>query len=168
MILKRRGYGKIESSIIACELGLVVPTKLAHKYTFAKVSNNKQDWGVHPQKFPIEKFLVNNNIELDFAFVPLSSIPPSSIPDFMEENIINGNDIIVGYDFAEVFDNGDHVGHVSLIGHINDLKDELLLYDPELTNPVTVSIKKLVQGIKRKQDGFWLFGQRSKLIKEYF
>ena len=43
MILERRGYEKIEPSIIACELGLVVPTKLAHKYTFAKVSNNKQD-----------------------------------------------------------------------------------------------------------------------------
>jgi len=43
MVLERRGYEKIESSIIACELGLVVPTKLAHKYTFAKVSNNKQD-----------------------------------------------------------------------------------------------------------------------------
>lgn len=168
MIIQRRGYKRIDPSTIASELGLMIPEELKNKYQFAEVSGNEQDWGVHLQESPINNFLIKNNIDLNSVFVPLSVISPNSAPDFLEENISNGTDIIVGYDFLEVFGKGHHVGHASLIGHVNDREGELLLYNPELDTPATVSINKLLRGVKKKNGGFLLFGEKDKLITEYF
>ena len=170
MILKRRNIPTYSQLEIACELGLVVPHHLLSQYPCAKTSEDEKDWGVHPQakETSIDLFLKKKGVSLAFKYIGAHNLPSESVVDFLVDNLRQDNDIIVGYDYAAVFNDGKNVGHVSLIKSVNSIIETVELVDPEDTNIVSVQLKDLLRGVFQKKDGFWIFADSiEKIMHEY-
>jgi hypothetical protein len=163
MILGRRGFEQLPQAVIATELGLVVPPRLRDVFPTAGVSENKRDWGVHPQHegTSLKSLFARHDLPLSELFYLPSHIPSSfGYADFLISNLEFGNDVIVGYDYATVFGVGGNVGHVNLICDVDSVQDFACLLDPEFVDqgPQWVKIKDLINGIRAQQDGFWVIG----------
>ena len=158
MIFKRRGLNTYSQLQIASSLGLKIPPSLKNKYPETEVSDDETQWGVHPDKDnSLQRFINDNSIDLYFKFLNLRSIPSNTIIDCINDNLEKGNDIIVGYDYATVFEAGENVGHVSLLSSLNEVANTVQLVDPEVPHPIEVCIKKLLKGIYKRYSGFWIF-----------
>lgn len=166
MILRRRGLEGLPQDTIACGLGLVVPPHLQNKYPCGIVSDDSSDWGVHPQseRSGIDLFLLNNHLTIFHVFVGINQISRQSVIDFLSDNLLNDNDIIVGYDYATAFNAGTHTGHVSLVSSLDTVREVLGLIDPEESREIFVPANQLLPGILRQRDGFWIFGTSSETI----
>ena len=166
MILRRRNLTTYPQAEIACQLGLVVPPELIAEYPGARTSADEKDWGVHPQsdRTTIEGFLRKKGIPLAFKYMGAREIPTDSIIDFLSDNLQQDNDIIVGYNYTEVFKEGKNVGHVNLVKSVNTSIETVELLDPEDTETKTVLLKDLIRGVLDKRDGFWVFAESNRRI----
>lgn len=162
MILSRRGFLKHSQSELAYELGLTVPQDMSEMYPGAKVSRIKTEWGVHPQsrEHSLSGLLDKLNVPLCYQFISVNEIVSSEVESFMFENLLRGNDIIVGYSYRSVFGDGENVGHVSLISDVIKAQGKVHLVDPEIPETREVSVSSLLKGVKDKHDGFWLFAEK--------
>lgn len=158
MIFKRRGLRVFPQQQIAYSLNLKVPLPMKEKYPGAQFTEIEAEWGVHPnERNLLEEFINKNEIKLSLKYINARDIPSHSIMDFLCDNLEAGNDIIVGYDYAAVFQDGLNVGHVSLISSVDDLRNLIILTDPEEVQPVQINAKQLTAGILKGSSGFWVF-----------
>lgn len=166
MILKRRNLTTYPQAEIAYHLDLVVSPELIAKYPRARVSADEKDWGVHPQsdRTTIEEFLRKQGIPLVFKYISAKEVPTDSVTDFLSDNLCQDNDIMVGYDYATVFEEGKNVGHVSLIRSVNTSLETVELLDPEHADTIMVRLKDLIRGVLHQRDGFWVFGECDRRI----
>lgn len=165
MIFKRRDLKIFPQQQIAYSLGLKIPLYMKEKYPNAQISDIESEYGVHPNnENSLEQFINRNGIELKLKYINLKDIPSNSIIDCLCDNLETGNDIIVGYDYATVFQDGLHVGHVSLICSVDELKNTVVLMDPEEYQPIEVDIRKLLAGILKRSSGFWIFSSLGETI----
>lgn len=134
-------------------------------YPMAEISEDEQQWGVHPNcSDNLLRFILSNDVDIWFDFVKLSTIPGNAISEFMQDNINLDNDIIVGYDYQTVFGVGKSVGHVSLVSSLNNIGNTVVLIDPEDVHPVEVNTNKLIAGVQKMAAGFWIFSSPEKQI----
>ena len=173
MVLARRGLPRFPQDVIARDLGLAVPPSLATRYPWARVSEQEEDWGVHPQVpgTSLADFIACHSIPLDELFYSPFEIFSREYGEFLSQNLEHGNDILVGYDYAAVFTAGRHRGHVSIIAGVDARTEFVSLIDPESpTEYVGVSLRDLITGINVQRDGFWVIGSATTIqwCREHF
>jgi hypothetical protein len=158
MIFKRRYLKTFPQIEIAEHMGLVVPPNQLFNFPFARESDNAWEWGVQSiTPYSIGMLFSHLKVDLAFKFIPIHNISGSSVFDFLEDNLLLDNDIMIGYDYKEAFGRGMNVGHVSLIYSLNTISLDIILVDPEENNEVVVQYPKLARAIHNKLGGFWVF-----------
>ncbi len=165
-ILAEQRQPPIDPLKLGLELGLVVPSAKAADYPGARVSESKDQWGVHPQQteYSIEKVLERHHIPLVYRFIHINQITSGKHLDFMASQLDARNSIIVGYDYKTVFNTGGHVGHVSVVVSIETASDLIILWDPaDPEEYIAVPYFTLLAGIRKRRDGYWLFGTKDSL-----
>lgn len=167
MILRRRGLTAFDQLELAVELGLVVPSERAADFPGARVSDEEQEWGVHPQQpqYSLRGFLLRQEMPLEHKFIHWREVPSSAHIDFVVSHLDAGNDVIVGFDYKVVFSAGGHSGHVSLVLSSNPMTETMELLDPASASGTStiVPLPHLIRGMAGKQDGYWLFGQEGSI-----
>jgi hypothetical protein len=160
MILNRRKIKHGTQEEIGYELGLIVPKNKSH--LFNKVRTGKKPssgWGtqVGKKQYSINKFFRTNNINLKEKYFIIKKI--KSIKQFIEQHLMNGDDIIACFNNKILFGRGNW-GHTTLIQTINN--EEITLIDPEqdVPNRRKVKLKNLIKAILhhgvKNRGGFWI------------
>lgn len=170
LVFTRRGIGGVPDEEIARLLGLIVPPDRTTKYPFASVSADETKWGVHPQvqETSIQRLLETLGLPVFFAYLRRTEIPTHSILEFLRDNLDNGNDIVVGHDYRELYGKGSNVGHVSIVQSAELDTEDVVILEPFSGDNLVLTSEHLVRGIDKVQDGFWLFADReSNILRKY-
>ncbi len=162
MILERRKIKNNSQDEIGYELGLIVPKEKADLFSKVRAGKKpKAGYGTQVNKYPINKFFKKYKIQLQEKYFPLSKI--KDIKKFIEDNLKQGNDMIVCFDNKVAHGFGDY-GHVSLIQGIKE--NAITLVDPSKKMPARckVALKKLIAAIKKRgvkhRAGFWVISEK--------
>ena len=165
MIQERRGLEFNSQDEIGYQLGLIVP--LEKKHLFSKVRTGRRaiaGWGTQTskKKYSINNYFVKNYLPLKQTIFRVQEI--SNVTQFIIQNLLNDNDIIVCYNSQLLFNDGD-IEHVSLIQEIDTETGILTIIDPAIGVPKIrkTRIEKLTNVLKAhkasKSAGFWIISQ---------
>jgi len=84
-----------------------------------------------------------------------------NVSEFVIQNLVNDNDIIICYNSQFLFDDGD-IEHVSLIQEIETENDKLTIVDPAIGVPKVrkTKLSRLIRVLKSHEAsmliGFWI------------
>jgi hypothetical protein len=160
MIQERMGLKFISQDEIGCQLGLIVPKEKAHLFSKVRTGRKpKTGWGTQTSKkqYSVNNYFITNNIPLKLTLYNIEAI--DNVSDFIIQNIMNGNDIIIRYNSQLLWGNGN-TDHVSLIQEIEN--DELTIIDPAIGVPKnrTIRLSRLIRVLKSdeasSQCSFWI------------
>ena len=160
MIQERRGLKFTSQDEIGYQLGLIAPKEKVH--LFSKVLTGrmpKTGWGTQTSKkqYSINNYFITNNLPLKLTLYNIEAI--DNVSDFIIQNIMNDNDIIIRYNSQLLWGNGD-TDHVSLIQEIEN--EELTIVDPAIGVPKIrkIRLSQLIRVLKSyeasSQCGFWI------------
>jgi hypothetical protein len=171
MILMRRRFKRLPQQLIAHELGLVVPPHRVKEFPSARVSDCEKEWGVHPQdhEASVGRLFDQYDIPLAEQFVSIAKIPADCHGEFLCDQLQEGNDVIVGYDYLTLRGKGKHVAHVSLITDVDPHAGWVWLLDPAgdgRNEPgAEVPLQYLARATWEVHDGFWCIGVKEDLVR---
>jgi len=162
MVQERRGLEFSSQEEIGYQLGLIVPKEKAH--LFSKVRTGripKTGWGTQTSKkqYSINNYLIKNNLPLELTIYNVQEI--KNVSEFVIQNLMNDNDIIICYNSQFLFDDGD-IEHVSLIQEIETENDKLTIVDPAIGVPKVrkTKLSRLIRVLKSHEAsmliGFWI------------
>ena len=167
MILYRRGLQLLEQEIIGIDLGLKIPKEELHN--FENVSIGKRPpagWGtrINVKKYNLNGFFKKRGYPLESAYFSVEDI--KSVPRFIANNLKQGNDILICFQYGRLYNVDIKDGHASLIEEIDDKK--IILVDPQANKKRRiVNFDDLIESIvlhKRrnvKLGGFWVISKKS-------
>ena len=149
MVFERRGLPSFSQYQLGLELGFVIPPEYKSSYPDARISSDESEWGVHPfsENTSIQHLFQKLSIPLVVSDVPVKSIPTGSLLDFMLEQIMSDRDVMIGFDYASVFNQGKNVNHTGLVSSIRTATEKIKLVDPEEDSPIFVSFRDLLRGL---------------------
>ena len=162
MIQDRRGLKFTSQDEIGYQLGLIVPEEKAHLFSKVRTGRKpKAGWGTQTskKKYSINNYFIKNNLPLKQTIDRIQEV--KNVSEFIVQNLLNDNDIIICYNSQLIFGDGD-TEHVSLIQEINTETGELTIIDPATGVPKKRKTKssKLNQVLKAhkvsKSGGFWI------------
>jgi len=174
MVQERRGFEFSSQEEIGYQLGLIIPKEKAH--LFSKVRTGripKTGWGTQTSKkqYSINNYFVKNNLPLELTIYNVQEI--KNVSEFVIQNFMNDNDIIICYNSQFLFDDGD-IEHVSLIQEIETENDKLTIIDPAIGVPKLRKTKltRLIRVLKSHETsmliGFWIVSRtNNKIEREY-
>lgn len=162
MVQERRGLEFSSQEEIGYQLGLIVPKEKAH--LFSKVRTGripKTGWGTQTSKkqYSINNYFIKNNLPLELTIYNVQEI--KNVSEFVIQNLMNDNDIIICYNSQFLFDDGD-IEHVSLIQEIETENDKLTIVDPAIGVPKVrkTKLSRLIRVLKSHEAsmliGFWI------------
>ena len=168
MIQERRGLEFASQDEIGYQLGLIVPKEKA--YLFSKVRTGrmpKTGWGTQTSKkqYSINHYFIKNNLPLKLTIYSVEAV--ENVSEFIIQNLLNDNDIIICFNSQLLFGDGD-VEHVSLIQEIDTENNEMTVIDPAIGVPKIRKTKfsRLIQVLKShktsKLCGFWIVSRAKK------
>ena len=162
MVFRRRDFPCLNQEEIGIDLGLRVPKEEA-KY-FKNVPTGRQPsagWGtqINLKKYDLNNFFKKRKIPLASIYHALDDL--DNVPEFIADNITQGNDIMTCFRYGALYNEDIPYGHAALIEEIDG--NNLALVDPGSSpKRKRVSIEDLVKAIEvhRNRDvllgGFWL------------
>jgi hypothetical protein len=162
MIQERRGLEFASQDEIGYQLGLIVPQENAHLFSKVRTGRMpKTGWGTQTSKeqYSINKYFVKNNLPLKLTIYGVQEV--GNVSEFVVQNLVNGNDIIVCYNSQLLFGDGD-IEQVSLIQEIDTKNDELTIVDLAIGVPKVrkTRLSKLIRVLKTHETsslgGFWI------------
>jgi hypothetical protein len=162
MIQERRSLQFASQDEIGYQLGLIVPKEKTHLFSKVRTGRmSKTGWGtqISKKRYSINNYFVKNNLPL--KLIICSSQDVGNAVDFVVENLLNDNDIIICYNSQLLFGDGD-TEHVSLIQEFDTENDELTIMDPAIRIPKIrkAKLSKLIQVLNRRETGrlggFWI------------
>ena len=166
MILRRRDFNSYDQLELGNRLGLIVPENLSSKYPGMRTSDDMNQWGIpsYNLETSLNKLFSSLDLNLYHRYFPVHYIPANNFIDFISENIELGNDIMIGFDYLSVYNNGEHVGHTSLISKADSIQNLIWLTDPEYIpeNDRPIRCEKLIHGMEVKNDGIWIFTDKER------
>ena len=162
MVQERRGLEFSSQEEIGYQLGLIVPKEKAH--LFSKVRTGRMPetgWGTQTSKkqYSINNYFIKNNLPLELTIYNVQEI--KNVSEFVIQNLVNDNDIIICYNVQFLFDDGD-IEHVSLIHEIETENDKLTIVDPAIGVPKVrkTKLSRLIRVLKSHEAsmliGFWI------------
>jgi hypothetical protein len=160
MIQERRGLKSTSQDEIGYQLGLTVPKEKVHLFSKVRTGRMpKTGWGTQTSKkqYSINNYFITNNLPLKLTFYNIEAI--DNVSDFIIQNIMNDNDIIIRYNSQLLWGNGD-TDHVSLIQEIEN--KELAIVDPAIGVPKIrkIRLSQLIHVLKSydasNQCSFWI------------
>lgn len=162
MVQERRGLEFSSQEEIGYQLGLIVPKEKAH--LFSKVRTGripKTGWGTQTSKkqYSINNYFIKNNLPLELTICNVQEI--KNVSEFVIQNLMNDNDIIICYNSQFLFDDGD-IENVSLIQEIETENDKLTIVDPAIGVPKVrkTKLSMLIRVLKSHEAsmliGFWI------------
>lgn len=160
MIQERRGLKYTSQDEIGYQLGLIVPNEKVHMFSKVRIGiMPKTGWGTQTSKkqYSINNYFITNNLPLKLTIYNIKAIGNAS--DFVIQNFVNDNDIIICYNSQLLWGNGD-TEHVSLIQEIGN--EELTIIDPAIGVPKIrkTRLSKLIRVLNSykasSQCGFWI------------
>jgi hypothetical protein len=165
MIQERRGLEFVSQDEIGYQLGLIVPKEKA--CSFSKVRTGsipKTGWGTQTRKkqYSIYNYFVKNRLPLKLSISSFREV--ENIFEFIIQNLLKNNDIVIRYNSQSLFGEGD-IEHVSLIQDIDTESEEITIIDPAIGAPKIrrTKISRLIQALKshqiNEQSGFWIISR---------
>lgn len=169
MIQERRNLEFASQDEIGYQLGLIVPKEKVSLFSKVRTGRMpKTGWGTQTSKkqYSINNYFVKNNLPLKLTIYSVEEV--EDIPEFVIQNLMNDNDIIICYNSQLLFGDGD-IEHVSLIQEIETEHDELTIVDPAIGIPKIrkTKLSRLIRILKSqvsKQGGFWIISKRKKIF----
>lgn len=135
MIQERRGLKSDSQDEIGYQLGLIVPEEKAQLFSKVRTGRMpKTGWGTQTSRkqYSINSYFIKNNLPLKLTFYNIQDVENTS--EFVVQNFLNDNDIIICYNSQLIFGDGD-AEHVSLIQEIATENEELTIIDPAIGVP---------------------------------
>ena len=165
MVLSRRGLPPLSPEDIGIDLGLTIPPE--EKSNFKKIHSGKMPsagWGtrINEETYGLNNFFRKNKIHLESKFTSVEEI--KSVKNYINENLLKGNDILVCFRYGTLYPGGALFGHGSLIESIE--KDTITLVDPHGERK-KVNVNDLITSIKvhykngQNLGGFWSISNSS-------
>lgn len=162
MVQERRGLEFSSQEEIGYQLGLIVPKEKAHLFSKVRIGRiPKTGWGTQTSKkqYSINNYFIKNNLPLELTIYNVQEI--KNVSEFVIQNLMNDNDIIICYNSQFLFDDGD-IEHVSLIQEIETENDKLTIVDPAIGIPKDrkTKLSSLIRVLKSHEAsmliGFWI------------
>jgi hypothetical protein len=165
MIQERRGLEFASQDEIGYQLGLIVPKEKA--YFFSKVRTGrmpKTGWGTQTSKkqYSVQNYFVKSGLPLKLAINSCREV--ENVSEFIVQNLLKNNDIVVCYNSQLLFGEGD-VEHVSLIQEIDTESEEITIVDPAVGVPKIrrTKLSRLIHALKshqvNEQSSFWIISR---------
>ena len=162
----RRGLGFASQDEIGYQLGLIVPKEKAH--LFSKVRTGRMPntgWGTRTseKQYSINNYFVKNNLPLKLTICSAQDV--ENVAEFVIQNLVKDNDIIIWYNSQLLFGDGD-TEHVSLIQEFDTENDEITIVDPAtgVAEIRRAKFSRLIQVLKsyetNRLGGFWIVSRK--------
>ena len=166
MIQGRRGLGFTSQDEIGYQLGLIVPKEKAH--LFSKVRTGRMPntgWGTRTseKQYSINNYFVKNNLPLKLTICSAQDV--ENVAEFVIQNLVKDNDIIICYNSQLLFGDGD-TEHVSLIQEFDTENNEITIVDPAtvVAKIRRAKFSRLIQVLKsyetNRLGGFWIVSRK--------
>ncbi len=168
MIQERRNLTFASQDEIGYQLGLIVPKDKMNLFSKVRTgSMPKNGWGTQTRKseYSIENYFIQNRLPLKFDMYPLTKI--ADISQFIIQNLMENNDIILCYNSRVLFGDGDSE-HVSLIQEFDAENGKLIIIDPAIGVPKIreAELSNLIEAIKTQATnnlyGLWIVSEIEK------
>lgn len=160
MVFMRRGIESgLHQEAIAVDLGLTIPPKDSSQFPDATVTDKKPVTGygtkIQHDDFSLEKFVNQRELPLNIKKYSIEDIV--DLAPFIGDNLAKNCDIIVMFNFKELFRIGSDGGHAMLIDHKEGdrlfLLDSDIKYLPRIKSVSTVKLKNAITNYEKVNGG---------------
>ena len=162
MIQERRSLEFDSQDEIGYQLGLIVPREKAHLFSKVRTGRMpKAGWGTQTSKkrYSVDNYFAKYDLPLKLTIYSSQNV--ENVAEFVTQNLVNDNDIIICYNSQLLFGDGD-TEHVSLIQEFDSENDEVTIVDPAIgvAKIKKVKFSRLIQVLNShetsKLAGFWI------------
>lgn len=161
MILCRRNLPILEQADIAYNLGIVLPPE--DRYLLPKSHKGhkpKAGWGtrINLKKYSLTKFFKQQGYPLEEKFQSAKKFSlVEKFKKFLVDNIKNGNDLLICFNYPMLYHMEGRWGHASLIEETKSNGAILRDPNPNHRNVRKVLLKDLLKSLKRHHcGGIWI------------
>lgn len=160
MVLRALRLPPLDEPTLSMLLGLRVPTAAVSDYPGSIADDDPTSHGIRLRDKELQRlscFLQQFGFELKTSFHPIANIQRDNFPEYVSELLSRDEQLVIGYDYKIVFEEGESLGHMGLITGVTTNRSEIDLVEPEDGVVARVDESKLFTGASAFRSGIWSF-----------
>lgn len=161
MVLHRRRLPTLSQSVIAYDLGVILPPEHKHLLPKSHIGRKpKSGWGtrIDIKKYSLDSFFKKRKYPLKEIFYSADKfLSVRGLGKFLSDNLKEGSDLLICFNHSLLYNKQGAWGHASLIESIKGNKATLRDPRPERKRARSVLLSKLFKALKNLyHGGIWV------------